>query len=320
MSTASVLAAGTLPWRRRRGRLQVAVIHRPRYDDWSWAKGKLEPGETFPTTAVRETLEETGLRVRLGHPLPTTTYTVGSASGAAVKEVRYWAAEVTGGDGGLVHEVDAVDWVEADAAADRLSYLHDRTQLEALRAADASGTLTTWSLAILRHAKAHPRSSWVDDDWLRPLSDQGRVQAAELVPLLDGYGIQRLVSSPSTRASDTLAPYATASGGTLRLRPGLSEEGYAEDPSRAGHHLDRLLVRGVPACLCSHGPVLPDLVARLLGRVDPALAPGLVARSVIEEVVTDGLAKGEVLIAHVVGTGEAARIVAAERHHPHDRG
>ncbi|MGO4245098.1 NUDIX domain-containing protein, partial [Janibacter sp. RAF20_2_2] len=60
---ATVLAAGTLPWRRRRGRLQVALVHRPRYDDWSWAKGKLDPGETFPVAAVRETLEETGLRV-----------------------------------------------------------------------------------------------------------------------------------------------------------------------------------------------------------------------------------------------------------------
>lgn len=317
---ATVLAAGTLPWRRRRGRLQVALVHRPRYDDWSWAKGKLDRGETFPVAGVRETLEETGLRVRLGHPLPTTTYTVASGSGRAVKEVRYWAAEVTGGDGGLVHEIDEVAWLEADEALQRLTYAHDRAQMDALVAADATGTLTTWPLAILRHAKARPRSSWDDDDWLRPLDDQGRAQAADLVPLLAGYGIERLVSSPSTRASDTLAPYATATGGRLRLKPGLSEEGYAQDPSRAGHHLDRLLERGVPACLCSHGPVLPDLVNRLLARVDPRLAPGLVARSVIEDVASSGLAKGEVLVSHIVGTGEGARVVAAERHHPLDRG
>lgn len=317
---ATVLAAGTLPWRRRRGRLQVALVHRPRYDDWSWAKGKLDRGETFPVAGVRETLEETGLRVRLGHPLPTTTYTVASGSGRAVKEVRYWAAEVTGGDGGLVHEIDEVAWLEAEEALERLTYAHDRAQMDALVAADATGTLTTWPLAILRHAKARPRSSWDDDDWLRPLDDQGRAQAADLVPLLAGYGIERLVSSPSTRASDTLAPYATATGGRLRLKPGLSEEGYAQDPSRAGHHLDRLLERGVPACLCSHGPVLPDLVNRLLARVDPRLAPGLVARSVIEDVASSGLAKGEVLVSHIVGTGEGARVVAAERHHPLDRG
>lgn len=316
----TVLAAGTLPWRRRRGRLQVALVHRPRYDDWSWAKGKLDPGETFPVAATRETVEETGLRVRLGHPLPTTTYTVSTKNGPAVKEVRYWAAEVTGGDGGLIHEVDEVAWLEVDEARNRLSYGHDLAQLDALTSVDAQGTLSTWPLALLRHARARPRSSWPDDDWLRPLDEHGRAQAADLVPLLYGYGIERLVSSPSTRASDTLAPYASASGGKLRLKPGLSEEGYAEDPSRAGHHLQRLLDRGVPACLCSHGPLLPDLVTRLLERVDPAHAPGLVARSVIEDVLSSGLAKGDVLVAHVVGTGEQARIVAAERHHPLDRG
>lgn len=316
---ASVLAAGTLPWRRRRGRLQVALIHRPRYDDWSWAKGKLDPGEAFPDAAVRETLEETGLRVRLGHPLPTTTYTVSKAGQPAVKEVRYWAAEVTGGDGGLVHEVDEVAWLETDVAGARLSYAHDRAQLDALVVADEQRALSSWPLAIVRHAKARPRASWTQEDSLRPLDDQGRHQAAGLVPLLTAYGVSRLVSSPSTRASDTLAPYATASGGKLRLKPGLSEEGYTEDPTRAGHHLGRLLERGVPAALCSHGPVLPDLVAHLHDRVDPTFAPGLVGRSVVEDVLDRGMAKGEVLLAHVVGTGPEARVVAVESHHPRDR-
>lgn len=318
MST--VRAAGTLPWRRRRGQLQLALVHRPRYDDWSWAKGKLDPGETFPVAAARETLEETGLRVRLGHPLPTTTYTVSSGGGPTVKEVRYWAAEVTGGDGGLVHEVDEVAWLEATEVRHRLTYDRDRAQVEAIIASDAHGTLSTWPLALLRHAKARSRASWDDSDWLRPLDDRGREQAADLVPLLAGFGIERLVSSPSTRASETLAPYATVSGGKLRLKPGLSEEGYAQDPSRAAHHLSRLFERGVPAALCSHGPVLPDLVALLGERVDPTYGPGLVARSVIDDVLAQGLAKGEALVAHVVGTGPQARIIAAERHHPLDRG
>lgn len=315
----TVLAAGTLPWRRRRGRLQVALIHRPRYDDWSWAKGKLDPGESFPDAAVRETLEETGLRVRLGHPLPTTTYTVTKGGRQAVKEVRYWAAEVTGGDGGLVHEVDEVAWLEVDAAAARLTYAHDRAQLEALVHADEQRALSTWPLAVVRHAKAHPRSSWSQEDRLRPLDGQGRHQAAELVPLLTAYGVSRLVSSPSTRASETLAPYATATGGKLRLKPGLSEEGHAEDPARACHHLSRLLERGVPAALCSHGPVLPGLVSHLREQVDTTFAPGLVGRSVLEDVLDRGMTKGEVLLAHVVGTGLDARIVAVESHYPDDR-
>lgn len=316
---ASVLAAGTLPWRRRRGRLEVALVHRPRYDDWSWAKGKLDPGESFPAAARRETLEETGLRVRLGHPLPTTTYTVGSNGRSAVKEVRYWAAEVTGGDGGLVHEVDEVAWLTATEAAHRLSYAHDRAQLEGLVAADEQGALSTWPLALLRHAKARPRSEWRQEDALRPLDAAGHAQAADLVPLLEAYGITRLVTSPSTRASDTLAPYALATGGRLRPKPGLSEEGHSKNPAKARHHVQRLLERGVPAAACSHGPVLPDLVACLLERVDPTFAPGLVARSVVEDILDAGLAKGEVLLAHVVGTAADARIIAVERHHPRDR-
>ncbi|NYF97959.1 NUDIX domain-containing protein [Janibacter cremeus] len=315
----TVLAAGSLPWRRRRGRLEVALVHRPRYDDWSWAKGKLDPGEAFPAAAARETLEETGLRVRLGHPLPTTTYTIAQRGTPAVKEVRYWAAEVTGGDGGLVHEVDEVVWLEVEVAADRLSYAHDRAQLQELVAVDRRGTLSTWPLAIVRHAKARSRSKWQREDALRPLDDAGRAQAQDLVPVLGAYGISRLVTSPSTRANDTLAPYATASGGRLRSKPGLSEEGHTQHPGKARHHVEQLLERGVPAAVCSHGPVLPDLVACLLQRVDPTFAPGLVARSVAEDVLDHGMAKGEVLLAHVIGTGEDARVIAVERHHPRDR-
>src|SRR5699024_9627811 len=127
-----------------------------------------------PSAAARETLEETGLRVRLGHPLPTTTYPISSGGGRAVKEVRYWAAEVTGGDGGLVHEVDEVAWLEADVAAARLTHAHDRAQIEAIVAADRQGSLSTWPLAVVRHAKARPRSAWTDDDRLRPLDDRGQ--------------------------------------------------------------------------------------------------------------------------------------------------
>ncbi len=313
---ASVFAAGTLPWRHRHGRLQVALVHRPKYDDWSWAKGKLDPGETFPVAAVRETLEETGLRVRLGQPLPPTGYLVSNGGGPVAKEVRYWAAEVIGGDGGLVHEVDEVAWLEVDAAAARLSYPRDRPQLDALVATEACGALSTWPLALVRHAKACSRSSWRDADRLRPLDARGHAQAADLVPLLSAYGLTLLMTSPSTRTRDTLAPYAHHSGEKLRLKPGLSEEGHEQDPPRAVGHLQRLLERGEPAALCSHGPVLPGLLTRLRDQVDPSVDSGIAARAVIEDVLDDGMTKGESLLAHLVGTGEDARVVAVERHRP----
>ena len=93
----AIPAAGTIPWRLRDGRLEVALVHRPRYGDWSWPKGKVDPGEEWPVAAVRETREETGLTAHLGIPLPDATYTVMSRTGTPdEKRVRYWAATVTG--------------------------------------------------------------------------------------------------------------------------------------------------------------------------------------------------------------------------------
>lgn len=98
---ADVLAAGALVWRLHRGQLQVLLIHRPRYDDWSFPKGKLDPGETLPECAVREVAEEIQLKVRLGVPLPITRYAVSKKSKQGPvtqqKEVWYWAAEVLEG-------------------------------------------------------------------------------------------------------------------------------------------------------------------------------------------------------------------------------
>ena len=314
-----VLAAGTLPWRRRRGELQVALVHRPRYDDWSWAKGKLDPGEIFPVAATRETAEETGLEVRLGRPLPSASYHLGTRAGIpVVKDVRYWAAEVVGGKGLLEHEIDEVAWLEVDKARARLTYQRDVDQLDGLVEADEAGALTTWPLALVRHAKARPRSSWAGEDWLRPLDTRGLQQADDLVPLLGAYGITRLVSSPSTRATDTIAPYAAQTGQRLRLKRGLSEEGHAADPTKAPHHLRRLVERGIPAALCSHGPVLPDLITQLISLVDTTHRQGVLAQSILEAELSSGMTKGEALVCHIAGTGAGARVVSAERHHPED--
>jgi 8-oxo-(d)GTP phosphatase len=303
-----IRAAGALPWRRRRGALQVVLVHRPRYDDWSWAKGKLDLAEAWPVAAAREVFEETGYHVRLGRTMPTAVYTVPDADGQTTdKECRYWAAEVVGGDGTLVHEIDEVDWLDVPAAAARLTYARDRDQLDALDLADSTGTLTTWPLVIVRHAKSQPRGSWSRADPLRPLNPRGREQADALVPILAAYGVTRVLTSSSVRCVDTVQPYADAAGVRLRMRPGLSEEGFAEQPDRAGYHLTRLLERGNAAALCTHGPVLPALFELLAGIADSPKAALL-------EAAENGLGKGEAFIAHVAGTGEQARVVDVERH------
>jgi 8-oxo-dGTP diphosphatase len=305
-------AAGAVPWRRRKGVLQVALVHRPRYDDWSWAKGKLDPGEDWPVAAVREVAEETGLRVHLGRPLPRSTYPIGSLSGLATKEVRYWAAEVVGGRGELVHEIDEVAWLSVEEAALRLDYARDQEQLRAIVRADEADELTTWPLALVRHAKAYSRGSWSGDDALRPLDVRGKERAAAIAPILAAFGVRRLVTSPSTRCVDTLRPYAASARITMRQKAGLSEEGFAEDPKKATYHVERLLVRGTPAAVCGHGPVLPAMLDAIGRRADPAAAAAL------KEATENGLAKGEILVAHLSGTGEQARVVDVERYPPRD--
>jgi 8-oxo-dGTP pyrophosphatase MutT (NUDIX family)/phosphohistidine phosphatase SixA len=305
-------AAGALPWRRRRGALQVALVHRPRYGDWAWAKGKLEPAEQWPVAAVREVFEETGFHVRLGRTLPTSEYTVGDQAGQPMtKECRYWAAEVVGGDGTLVNEIDEVAWLDVSEASARLSYARDHDQLRALVRADSAGTLTTWPLVIVRHAKARSRSTWPEADPLRPLNPRGRERAQALVPILAAYGVTRVVTSPSVRCLDTVLPYAVAAGQQPRLKAGLSEEGFAEQPDRAAYHLTKLLERGNAAVVCSHGPVLPVLLEALAEIADSAESA---AKATLSEAAQSGMGKGEAWVAHLVGTGDQARVVEVERY------
>jgi len=306
-----VPAAGTLPWRHRDGRLEVALVHRPKYDDWSWAKGKLDPGEHPSVAAARETFEETGLVVRLGTPLPPSEYPILDATGApATKAVHYWASVVTGGAGKLLHEIDEVAWLDVRAANVRLDYARDREQLLALVRAERAGELDTWPLTLVRHAKATPRSKWKSDDRLRPLDAVGRAQSAGVAAVLGAYGVSRVVSSSSVRCSSTVEPYAVSRGVKLRTRDGLSEEGFAESPAHAARELGRLLARGEPAALCSHGPVLPSLLETLGHRVGPDHTE---AATRLHEAEGSAMRKGEVLVCHVHGRGEDARIVSVER-------
>jgi 8-oxo-dGTP pyrophosphatase MutT (NUDIX family)/phosphohistidine phosphatase SixA len=308
-------AAGALPWRRRNGQLEVALVHRPRYDDWSWPKGKLDPGEEWPVAAAREVWEETGCQVRLGRPLPSAQYIVEDRAGQrATKAVRYWAAELVGGEGPLVNEIDEVAWLDVAAATDRLSYRRDHEQLRALVRADHAWALATWPLVFVRHAKAKARSTWKHADPVRPLDARGREQAKALVPILAAFGVTRVVTSPSVRCLDTVLPYAVATGYGTHIKVGLSEEGFAERPGRATHHLTQLLERGEPAVLCSHGPVLPVLLEQLAAIADSGGSFANTAKVTLSEATRSGMGKGEVLVAHVVGTGPTARVVDIERY------
>ena len=310
-------AAGTVPWRLRDGTLEVALVHRPRYDDWSWAKGKLDADEDWAVAAVRETDEETGLLVRLGPPLPEARYVVLGRDGVPDdKVVRYWSAQVTGGAGHLLNEIDDVAWLDVPSAHSRLDYARDRDQLLALVRLQQTDRLDTWPLVLVRHAHALPRGAWKRDDRLRPLDQDGKKRAQTLAAVLAAYGVTRVVSSPSVRCQGTVEPYAVSAGLRLRTHAGLSEEGFEADPAKAPRHLTRLLDRGEPALLCTHGPVLPTLLDDLERRLDLDAAGSVQVVEEFAEARDDKLQKGEALVCHVVGRGADARVVAVERHLP----
>jgi 8-oxo-dGTP diphosphatase len=123
-----IKAAGVVLWRERAHGLELALVHRPKYDDWSFPKGKLEPGEKHREAALREAREETGLTVVLGRRLPTQHYLARDR----IKRVRYWSATVLTGRFVANREVDALRWLPVAQARAQLSYEHDRGLVDAL--------------------------------------------------------------------------------------------------------------------------------------------------------------------------------------------
>jgi 8-oxo-dGTP pyrophosphatase MutT (NUDIX family) len=246
-----ILAAGAVVSRKGP---QVLLVHRPKYDDWSFPKGKLDPDEHCTTAAVREVAEETGLAIRLGPPLSTQSYEVGNGM-PSTKVVSYWAGRVVGDDDVSTYapndEIDAVRWVPLDKGRELLTYPYDRATLDEF----ATVRKKTSPVIVLRHAKALPRESWDGDDHERPLSELGEEQSGRLVPILGAYGVQRVVSSSSRRCWTTLAPYTDTAGLDLEVGDGLSEE--EATPASVAEHVHRLLDRRDPAVLCTHRPVLP---------------------------------------------------------------
>jgi len=309
-------SAGALVWRVHGGELQVRLVHRPRYDDWSWPKGKLDPGETFQAAAAREVAEETGKPVVLGVPLPGLQYLTPEGR---VKRVHYWAARraSAGRDAGALaarapvppvspQEIDGAEWLSVQAAARRLTRYADRTPLDALVRERTEGRLATHVVVIARHGKATSRGAWHGDEQDRPLTPTGHAQAMSLVPVLAAYGVDTVVTSRWDRCAQTIAPYATAAG----LRPvssdHLTEAQHERSPGRVARTVRELLEAERSSVLCTHRPVLPTVldvlgqhsrraVANALPTQDPYLEPG------------------EVIVAHVAHTSKGPRVVAAEK-------
>jgi 8-oxo-dGTP pyrophosphatase MutT (NUDIX family) len=117
-----------VPVREAEGRPEVLLVHRPKYDDWSFPKGKAARGESDEECAVREVEEETGLLCELGSPLPAVSY----RSRGRPKRVRYWLMRPQSGEFAADDEVDETAWLDLDEARKQLTYEHDRALLDAV--------------------------------------------------------------------------------------------------------------------------------------------------------------------------------------------
>ncbi|MBI3223518.1 MAG: NUDIX hydrolase [Mycolicibacterium cosmeticum] len=259
----TVHAAGAVLWRENAfgaeggPSVEVAVVHRPRYDDWSLPKGKVDPGETEPVTAVREILEETGYACQLGRRLPSISYPVGEDT----KQVRYWAARTIDGEFIPNDEVDQLLWLPPAAALERLQYPFDRKVLRRFTKVPAD----TSTVLIVRHGRAGRKSRYKGDDRKRPLDKHGRAQAESLVGQLLAFGGDRLFAAPRARCHQTLEPLAEELGVAVDGEPALTEEAYSDHRSTGRARVleiakEAAAAGGTPV-ICTQGKVIPDLIA-----------------------------------------------------------
>ena len=259
-----IRAAGGVLWRPTSdndGQVEVAVIHRPRYDDWSLPKGKLAPGESTIDGAVREVLEETGFRVRVGRPLGEVRYTKSSGSSVRPKVVRYWAMEAEGGSFSPSREVDELRWLDIDSARKLLTRPLDVKVLDRF----VRGPKLSGYVLLLRHGRAGVRSSWEGDDRRRPLDELGMRQAEELVRLLSRFEVEEIISADFDRCVQTVLPLSEAIGVPIREEELFSELGYPAHEEEAIHLVRKLGESLSTTVVCSQGDVIPDLLQRLAG-------------------------------------------------------
>ncbi len=256
-----IVAAGAVVTRMGADETEFLLVYRKHRDDWTFPKGKVDPGEHLLTAAVREVREETGMAVELGIRLPTQTYEIEGS----LKDSHYWVAKRLAGEFVPSDEVAEIAWLPLSEAKAKLTYKHDREVLLA-----ACVAIPTIPLVILRHTQSVKRAEWLlssdalsETDASRPLTAVGKMQANSLVGALAAYGVSALHSSDSRRCRDTVGPYATGRSLAISLEKTVSEEQHQVKPESALSRVIELAEIPNALVLCTHRPVLPTVMEAL---------------------------------------------------------
>ena len=281
-NTSEIMAAGAVLYRVNQDEFEIALIHRPRYDDWSFPKGKIEFGESFLATARREVLEETGYAAKFGPLIAEIQYL---AEGVP-KRVKYWAAHAISEPKSIadIEEVDLLEWHSLKSAKAKLTHEEDRKVLKLFK--DMSpGIDKNCTLILLRHAKALKRVEWIGDDGDRPLDNRGQIQSEKFRSIYEAYGIDEIFSSDAYRCLETVKPLGRDLGINVGIASDISEYQYSRDKEKPLKFAKKFLKASKEGesnktvLLCSHNPVLPKILKELAGsmafdEIDRGLEPG----------------------------------------------
>ena len=259
----TIVAAGGVVWRRDiDGEIEVLLVHRPRYDDWSLPKGKLEEGEALISCAYREVLEETGLSIKLGPFIGSVDYYVPDG----LKRVSYWSASLIE-DKSAFHandEVDQILWLDLESAALKATRDSDKEILQRFACIPYDSS----ALIMLRHAKALERNEWQGGDEDRPLQLVGQLQAKRMLSLYQVFGLDEIHTSDAVRCLDTVAQMAKALQLTPVITNAVSEYTYKKSKEKSIEYAKELIKKNKQVILCSHNPVLPRMMEKLTKKID----------------------------------------------------
>ena len=280
--------------------VEVCIIYRPKYDDWSWPKGKLEGNESVFHCAAREIQEETGMPVRLGMFLGHISYPLADedkkaaipagnkqhmskkAGTVPVKHVFYWAAQAVAGtsvgtrpqvfgavSGPDPHEIGGLRWVSPDRARKLLTHSGDRQLIDIFQSAARSGLFRAQTMLMVRHGKAESRKSWKGKEPMRPLTPRGAAAAYALNREIACFAPDGLFSSPWRRCMETVSSYSHEAHMPISALSTQTEAAFADDEEASWRDFLAVMRSCVDphnphnSAVCMHRPVIGGMLKRM---------------------------------------------------------